>query len=149
MTDDLRLTHGTHVIVCDGRKALLLRNAGDATLPNLVVEQVFEAPENPASREHVSDGPGKQRNRYAPASAVQQADPHQRAEDAFVAEAAGKVNGMCAKSGIERLVVVAAPRALSTFRGALDATARQRIVAEVDKDLTKHPVAEIEKLLVS
>lgn len=149
MTEKFRLTHDTHVIVCDGRKGLLLRNAGDATMPNLVVEQLFEAPPNPASREQLSDAPGSHPNRYAPSSSVKEADPHQIAETAFVTEIGRTVSRLCGEKGIERLVVVAPPRALAALREALDDVARKRIVAEVDKDLTKHPVDEIEKVLTA
>lgn len=149
MTEKLHLTHGTHVIVCDGRKGLLLRNAGDATMPNLVVEQSFEAPANPASREQLSDQAGSHPNRFAPSSNVKEADPHQLAENEFVIETGEAVSRLCAEKDIERLVIVAPPRALAVFRNALDAAARKRVVAEIDKDLTKHPVNEIERLLVS
>ncbi len=46
------------VFVGDGQKALVLRNAGDATTPRLVVERVFVA-ENPPTREQGSDRPGR------------------------------------------------------------------------------------------
>ena len=42
------------------------------------------------------------------------------------------------------LVIAAPPRTLADLRRALHADVRKRIVAEVGKDLTKHPVHEIE-----
>jgi protein required for attachment to host cells len=47
------------------------------------------------------------------------------------------------------LVIVAPPRALADLRGAIHADVKARIVAEIDKDLTKHPIAEIERHLMS
>lgn len=149
MTASLRLSHDIHVLVCDAQKALLMRNAGDATHPNLVVEHEFEAPANPASREHVSDGPGKHPNLHGPSSAMETADSHQRAEDAFITETAHAVSRLCTKNGVDKLVVVAPPRALAALREALDDSTRRRIVAEIGKDLTKHPVHEIERLLTA
>ena len=46
------------------------------------------------------------------------------------------------------LVVVAPPRVLAELRHAFHADVRSRIIAELDKDLTKQPVYEIEKHLV-
>jgi protein required for attachment to host cells len=46
-------------------------------------------------------------------------------------------------------VLVAPPRILAALRQHLDGESRARILAEVDKDLTKHPIHEIERLLSS
>ncbi len=54
----LALPHDAVVFVGDGRKALFLRNAGDAKFPNLVTERVF-AEDNPATRDQGSDKPGR------------------------------------------------------------------------------------------
>ncbi len=45
------------------------------------------------------------------------------------------------------LVIVAPPRALADIRGALHADVASRVIAEINKDLTRHPVSEIEKHL--
>ncbi|TGS34727.1 Host attachment protein, partial [bacterium M00.F.Ca.ET.180.01.1.1] len=52
------LKHGIWVLVADGEKALLLKNAGDTKFPNLEVVQVMEQ-ENPPTREQGSDSPGR------------------------------------------------------------------------------------------
>ena len=54
----LALPHDAFVFVGDGRKALFLRNAGDAKFPNLVTEHVF-AEANPATHDQGSDRPGR------------------------------------------------------------------------------------------
>jgi protein required for attachment to host cells len=51
--------------------------------------------------------------------------------------------------GIEALIVVAPPRALADLRKAFHPDLKKRIIAEIDKDLTKHPVDQIEKHLAS
>jgi protein required for attachment to host cells len=43
------------------------------------------------------------------------------------------------------LVVVAPPRTLADLRHAFHADVKDRIIAEINKDLTKHPLHEIEK----
>jgi protein required for attachment to host cells len=44
--------------------------------------------------------------------------------------------------------VVAPARTLADLRRAFHDDVKKKIVAEVDKDLTKHPVGEIEKHLL-
>ena len=50
-------------------------------------------------------------------------------------------------SKVKKLVVVAPPRTLAELRLAFHPDVKACIVAEVNKDLTKHPVDEIEKHL--
>jgi protein required for attachment to host cells len=49
---------------------------------------------------------------------------------------------------VKKIVVVAPPRTLAELRTAFHADVKSRIVAEIDKDLTKLPVDQIEKYLV-
>jgi len=44
--------------------------------------------------------------------------------------------------------VAAPPVALGEFRKAVSPAVAKATILEIDKDLTKHPVAEIEKLVV-
>ena len=48
---------------------------------------------------------------------------------------------------VKALVVVAPPKTLAELRKAFHSDVKNRIVAEIDKDLTKQPVYEIEKHL--
>jgi protein required for attachment to host cells len=43
---------------------------------------------------------------------------------------------------------VAPPHTLAVLRRHYDRTVKQRLIAEIDKDLTKHPVEEITRLVV-
>ena len=81
----LALPHDAFVFVGDGRKALFLRNAGDAKFPNLVTERVF-ADANPATHDQGSDRPGRS---FASAhstqrSAMEPTDWHEIEEHRFV-----------------------------------------------------------------
>ena len=44
--------------------------------------------------------------------------------------------------------MVAPPRTRADLRRTFHADVKERIITEIDKDLTKHPVYEIEKHLV-
>lgn len=49
---------------------------------------------------------------------------------------------------VEAVVVAAPARTLADLRGAFHADVKSKIVAEIDKDLTNHPIGEIERHLV-
>ena len=81
----LALPHDAFVFVGDGRKALFLRNAGDAKFPNLVTEQVF-AEANPATHDQGSDRPGRSEAsaHSTQRSAMEPTDWHEIEEHRFV-----------------------------------------------------------------
>lgn len=72
------------VFVGDGRKALFLRNTGDALSLHLTTEKVFEDM-NPMTREQGSDRPGRVSATALPGrkSAVEMTDWHDLAEHQF------------------------------------------------------------------
>ena len=55
----LSIREGEWVVVCDGAKALILQNAGDAKFPNLKTLEVFEQ-KDLATREQGTDKPAPQ-----------------------------------------------------------------------------------------
>ncbi|MDX3806423.1 MAG: host attachment family protein [Bosea sp. (in: a-proteobacteria)] len=146
---DLRIPHDAWVIVCDARKAIFLRNEGSPTQPKLAVEQVKEASANPLSVQQGTDRPGRIQNARAPTSATEETDWHDMAEKQFARDTAAALK-LAHQSGHPKgLVLVAPPRILAVLRQHLNEPSRFRILAEVDKDLTKHPIHEIERLLSS
>src|SRR5258708_31883063 len=54
----LRIRHGDWVIVCDGKKALVLENAGDEKFLNLKTKEVHGHPD-PKTHELGTDAPGR------------------------------------------------------------------------------------------
>ncbi len=141
------LRHGAHVVLLDGARLLVLRNVGDFRRPNLSVVG-HEAHRNPANREILSDGPGMTGARFGSGSdTVSRGDPHQRNEDRFAAEVAELVGALDDRESPD-VVVVAPPRSLAAFRRALAPATRKRIVAMIDKDLTRHTVDELTGIIV-
>jgi protein required for attachment to host cells len=146
---DLRIPHDAFVFVGDGRKALFLRNAGDEKFPNLQTERVF-IDENPPTHEQGSDRPGRAFKSAGTTrrSGVENTDWHDLEEHRFAQRVAAAMERLVRERHTKALVVVAPPRTLAELRQAFHADVKQRIVAEIDKDLTKHPTYEIEKHLV-
>ncbi len=145
----LTIPHGGFVFVGDGRKALFLRNDGDDKFLHLKTERVFVDQNNPPMREQGSDQPGRAFSSIdGRRGAMEQADWHELEERHFAREVAAALVKIVRERKIKALVVAAPPRTLSELRQAFHADVKTRIVAEIDKDLTKLPVYEIEKHLV-
>jgi protein required for attachment to host cells len=145
----LAIPHGAMIFVGDGRKALFLRNDGDEKFPNLKTAQVF-TDVNPPTHEQGADRPGVAISRAESVrhGSVAQTDWHRLEEDRFVARVAAALEHLVRERAVPALVIVAPPRALADLRRAFHKDVKERIVAEVGKDLTNHPVAEIETHLL-
>ena len=143
----LNIPHNTFVFVGDGRKALFLRNEGDATFLNLKTEKVFED-ENPPTHEQGTDRPGRVA-KPSGRSAVEPSDWHDIEEHRFARRVAEALERLVRERGARALVVVAPPRTLADLREAFHADVKARIIAEIHKDLTRHPVDDIERHLLA
>ena len=147
--DRLQIPHEAFIFIGDGRKALFLRNAGDERFPQLITERVF-VDENPPAREHGSDRPGRafKRAHTNRRGSMETTDWHELEEQRFARRVAAVMEGLVRERKVPALVIVAPPRTLADLRQAFHPDVKNRILAEVDKDLTKHPVGEIETHLV-
>ncbi len=145
----MKIANEAWILVADGRKAIIIKNIGDAVYPNLKVETVIED-ENPPTRAQGSDRPGRVHDSTTERrSSVGNTDWHDAEEARFLGTVADRLETLRRKAPFDQLVVVAPPRALAQLRAAMPEAVRRVIVAEIDKDLTKHPVGEIEKALVA
>ena len=147
--EKLAIPHDAFIFVGDGRKALFLRNDGDEKFPSLKTVRVF-AEENPPTHEQ---GAGRPAVAFAHAGShrrvsIDQTDWHHLEEDRFAGRVAAALEDVVRKRNVPALVIVAPPRILADLRRALHADVKKRIVAEINKDLTKHPVGEIETHLL-
>ena len=142
-----KFPHNGFVFVGDGRKALFLRNEGDEKFPNLKTEQVFVDRQS-ATHEQGTDRPGRIVRRVSAhgRSSVEQTDWHDLEEHRFARDVAAALEKVVRERKIEALVIAAPPRTLADLRQAFHDDVKKKIIAELDKDLTKHPVHEIEKL---
>lgn len=143
----LRIDHGAWVVVCDGRKALILENAGDRMFPNLRTVEVLGHPDSPTNQQG-TDSPGRMHSSVGTSrSSVEQTDWHDEAERDFLRGLAGHLDTTLRTRKTTDLIVVAAPRALGMLRQAYTASLRAALRGEIDQDLVKLPIHEIEKHL--
>jgi protein required for attachment to host cells len=142
------IPHDSWILVGDGRKALLLRNAGTPQRPSLEVLDMLRDGANPPTQAQGTERPGRvMQSLTGRRSAVEQTDWHKIAEKNFAREIAAKLDAAAKAGNFKQLVLVAPPRTLAELRTHLGAEAKKRVIAEVGKDLTKHPVSEIVRLL--
>lgn len=146
---DIRLKNDGWIVVADGAKALFLRNVGDALYPNLEVFRE-ESQDNPPTREQGTSRPGRMRDSISPHnSAMETTDWHQLAEDRFAKDLAAILYRQAHGGRFEELVLVAAPSVLGELRKELHKEVTDRIIAEIPKDLTNHPVDQIGRLVLA
>jgi protein required for attachment to host cells len=144
---NLKLRQGTWVVVCDGRKSIVLENVGDEAYPDLRTKSALEAEAAPTSALG-ADRPGRVHQRFGEArSAVEQTDWHDRDEEEFLRALADRLDKAVQAKDVAHLVIVAPPRALGMLRKAYSPHVREALVAEIDKDLASHPVPDIEQHL--
>jgi protein required for attachment to host cells len=144
----LRVRHGDWVVVCDGKKALLLENQGDEKFLNLQTREVFEHPD-PSTHELGTDAPGRSFSSVGTGrSAMEQTDWHTQEEQRFLRKLADHLNALVLAGETKSLIMVAPPRALGVLREAYTVHVRNALHGEIDKDFVKLPVHEIEKHLM-
>jgi protein required for attachment to host cells len=143
----VKIAQGEWVLVCDGAKALVLENVGDEKFPNLKTKEVFEQ-DDPKTHEQGTDAPGRSINSVdARRSAMEQTDWHDQAEQRFLQGLAGHLDTAVSSGQTNSVIVVAPPRALGVLRQSYSHNLRTALRAEIDKDLVRLPVHQIEKHL--
>ncbi|MEO8317340.1 MAG: host attachment protein [Bradyrhizobium sp.] len=142
----MKIGTGDWVVVCDGRKALILENIGDRMFPNLHTKEVREHPDL-STHEQGSDAPGRVHGAMGARSSVEQTDWHDEAERSFLKALAERLNVAVTRGETSALTMVASPRALGMIRADYSAAVQKALQGELAKDLVKMPVHEIEKQL--
>jgi protein required for attachment to host cells len=139
--------NGAWVLVGDGRKALFFINKGSRDLLDLrVVETRID--ENPATRDQGTDRPGRAFASVGGArSAVGDTDWHEVEEERFARAIAERINAGAEANEFSEIVIVAPPKTLGEIRKDLSKKAQGKVAGELGKDLTRHPLPDIEKAL--
>jgi protein required for attachment to host cells len=139
-----RIRNRDWVVVCDGRKAILFENEGDAEYPTFNVREVMEHPVL-SNRDLDTDRPGRVHESATTArSAIEPVDHHDLDEKNFLADVSRRLDELLAAGQLHHIVIIAPPRALGAIRKTYSPALRAAIRAEVDQDLVKVPVGEIQ-----
>lgn len=141
------LRTGTWLLVADSEKALILENIGDAE--NLNFEPFRkEVQDNPPNREQAANKPGRFND--GPSvhrSAVADTDWHQLAKDQFAEDLGEILYREAHKHRFDQIILVAEPSVLGKLRKSLHKEVEEKVVGEIPKNLTNHPIEKMEKII--
>lgn len=129
----MKIPEDTLVIVADGGGARMLRNVGDANYLILRQEKRLE-PKNVDD-----DGPA---GRMPPESRGEEID-----EATFAKQLAHHLNARALKNEFSHAVLMADPQTLGQIRSSLHKETSDRLIAEINKNLSNAPLDAIEKAL--
>lgn len=139
---------GTHVMVVDGAKKLLLRNDGEALAPVLTKIEHTDDPA-PSTAASGSDRPGRSFQSTGTArSGYEEPDYHQQGEDVYAVAAANQLNALALDPNAS-LILVAAPHVLGIMRDHLTPAALGKIRAQFAKDYASRSAHDIAAMLAN
>ena len=143
-----RLNHNARVLVTDGGRATVFRNAGQIGHPALEAFKSYHQ-DNPPNREQASDKPSRVMESVGSSrSSAEQPDYHQMTEDRFIKGIAADMAKDLAAGAFTEIVVVAPPVAMGVWRKAVAPALAKVTLADITKDLTKHAAPAIAEIVV-
>lgn len=149
----MQVPHDAVILVADGQKMLLLKNEGNPLEPRFTVEE-SRIHESPKDSDQKSDAAGRASStgsvggQFAPSHGnMEEADYHQLEEDRFAAQIVEDLNEKAVSGLLGTLIVVAPARMLGALRKHYGKELMDCLGGEIDKDLTGHPVPDIETVL--
>ncbi len=143
----LKIHKGDWIVVCDGKKALILENIGDEKFPNLHTREVREHADA-STHDQGTDRPGRVHSSVGAArSAIEQTDWHRESERVFLHDLVAYLDTAVTSGKPVSLVIISPPRALGMLREAYSPSLRAAIKSELAHDYVNHAVYDIEKRL--
>lgn len=133
---------GTWVVVADCERAMVLENTGTAAAPALMLM----AKETAADLLAVSDRSARQRDRKQ-ALTTEPPDYTRMAGETLAADVVANLAWQARAGAFDRLVIAAPPQLLAAFRNAMDEALLSRVVAELPKTLTHHPLPKLAEVV--
>lgn len=135
------------IALCNGGKGLILQNDGDAAHLDLRTIASYEV-ELPPTRELGTAPPGRMTGPMGmPRSAVAAPDLHDRAESEFLRRFVQALDHHTQRDPQAKLIIVAPPRVLGRLRKVLSPTLRDRLFAEIPRNVALHTMDDIKSRL--
>lgn len=142
-----KLRNDDWVVVADGEKALFLCNKTDSQNPHLEVVRKEEQ-DNPKDIDQSANRPGRtHQSSGVGRSAYDDTDWHELAKERFASDLADILYKRAHEGAFDRIVLVAAPNVLGALRDELHQEVTNKVVGEIAKTLTNHPINEIEDIV--
>lgn len=138
------LSNNAWVLIADGEKALFLKNLTDSEDPHLEVVRKEEQ-DNPKDIDQSANRPGRMQDTgVGQRSALDDTDWHELAKERFADDLADLLYKQAHRHKFDEIVLIAPPKTLGELRQKLHKEVADKVIAEVPKTLTNHPLDEIE-----
>ncbi|WP_417310625.1 host attachment protein [Devosia sp.] len=137
----------TWILIADGAEAKVFAHRGPGKGLQ-IVENMHFSQEPLQARDIMADRPGNATGSQGARNSggvEYSSDPVAVRERRFVEEVASELDTRLNKGEFERLIIAAAPTALGDIRPALSKGVKATVLAELDKDLTNVPTAQLGK----
>jgi protein required for attachment to host cells len=124
----------TWILIADGGRAKIFKAASKGRIE----EKEEMATALPPTRDLVSDRPGRTFDSMGQGRHAKEppTDAHEKAESDFLRSVCKKLDAACQNKEFDRLIVVAAPRALGTLRQMFPGQLADMVTKEISHDLT-------------
>ncbi|MCZ4345755.1 host attachment protein [Devosia neptuniae] len=134
----------TWVLIADGAQARVLENTGPGKGLQQVQGQDWAMP-NMQAQDIQADKPGRSFSSSGSGRSAMEprTDPVEHRETEFVKSLANNLDRKLQDGAFDRLIIVAAPIALGDIRKAISPNVKKTVMAELDKDLTNLPTAQL------
>ncbi len=135
----------TWILIADGTQARVLEHNGPGKGLTVINDLDWSIP--PLQSQDIdTDRPGRGFSSGSHRSAMEpKTDPAQHREAEFVRSVAEVLDRKAQDGAYDRLVIAAAPIALGNLRKVMSPHVKKTVVAELDKDLTNLPTAQLDK----
>ena len=134
----------TWILIADGARARVFQYDGPGKRLKAVEGWAFQG-DHRATHEIMSDREGRVASSVGSARSALQAhyDPHRELKRHFAGVIADALDRALTEGMFDRLIIVAEPTSLGDLRAALPERVRHKVTAELARDLTKTPDAEL------
>jgi len=135
----------TWILIADGSQAKTFLAAGKHKI-ELLNEAAIA---HPPSHELVADRPGRTFDSKGAGRHAKEppSDAHDRAETEFIRSIAAQIDAAHEKKEFDRLIVVAAPKALGNLRSAYSKRLAGAVTTEIAKDVTNLPITDLQDFM--
>lgn len=142
-----KLDEKTWVLIADSEKALILINEGNAQSPSLTLLEKEEQ-DNPPNREQAANRRGRvHQSAVHGQSTYSDTDWHDLGKDRFAQDMADLLYDHAHRGRFDAIVLCTSRQVLGVLREKFHQEVAEKVVAEIPKVLTNHPIDEIQKIL--
>jgi protein required for attachment to host cells len=136
----------TWILVADGARARVFVNEGVGKGVRELSDRAFVG-SRMRGRDIQSDRPGRTYDRAGHGRHAMEppTDPQEKAESDFLRDVVGWLSEKGHEGAFDRLILIAAPRALGEVRQVMPKPLAQKVTGEIAADLTKSDASEVER----